>query len=712
MPINILETTIRDGSYAIDFQFSVEDTAVIAVGLEKAGFRLIEIGHGVGLNASNAGKGKAAASDREYLEIASKVLSKAKFGMFFIPGIGRKKDLKLAAEYGMSFVRIGTNVTEAEEAAPYVPYAKALGFTVTLNLMKSYALPLSEFIQKAKLVEGYGVDIIYLVDSAGGMFPEDVRQYITLLKEKTDCDIGFHGHDNLNLALANTLEALKCGATYVDSSLQGMGRSAGNTQTEVLLLVLDKLGYHLGIDILKTMDIGERLIKPLMRERHGVDSISVVSGFSQFHSSFLSNIYKVAKMYDIDPRELIIEVSERDKVNVTEKLAMETAKELIQNRKRLQTRAISLEETRFDFKPRGYKPYTELKEQARMIADDIASVSLKRGKESVFVIAVSTEPQNKCTLFPFIQESLLYVVGNAEVSSTEQIEEIIPEFNGKIQTIIVDVEEKGGIRADVFEISKKLAPDSRVLSYKDNDIWVEAIASLVVCLYHVYGQSITVIGANNLSYKLALRLAERGSYVVISPDEPTPNMEQAVERLNEIKLASSPAIRFVENKVDAARGTHMLIGMTPRVPSIDKEVVEVMNSKGLILDGGLGTITAEATESAHKIGIKLLRIDMRSVLMGKVYELLNVDYHVSTIMGRKPFAGVNIVAGGVVGQKGDVVVDSVSDPSRVIGVADGKGGVIYDNKRYQPQVDKVRTHIYHKKLADIFGDAPTNEMGS
>lgn len=701
--INILECTLRDGSYAINFQFSTEDTTLLAAALEEAGFSLIEVGHGLGLNASKAGKGKAAASDRDYLEVCSKALKKAEFGMFFIPGVGRKEDLKLAAEYGMGFVRIGTNVTEAETAAEYVSYAKELGFTVSSNLMKSYALPLSEFIRKAKLVESYGVDIIYLVDSAGGMFPEDVREYITSIKDKCNCEVGFHGHDNLNLALANSLEAIKCGATYLDSSLQGMGRSAGNTQTEVLLLVLDKLGHHLGIDILKTMDIGERLVKPLMRERHGVDSISMVSGFSQFHSSFLSNIYKVAKMYDIDPRELIIEVSEKDKVNVTEKLAMEAARELIRSRPRVQTRAISPGEARFYFKLKGHRPHTGLKKQAQIIADHMASISLKKGKESVFVVTTSAKPEKGWTLFSFIQEDLLYVVGSAEVSGVKQIEDLIPELNGKIQTIIIDVEEKGEGKGDAFEISKGLAPDSRVLKYKDNDLWVEAIDNMVTSLYHIYGQLITIIGANNLGYKLALKLAEGGAHVVISAHEPTPNREQIVARLNQIKPENSPEIRFISDKVDAARGAYVLIGMTPQVPSIDQEMVAAMNPGGLVVDGGLGTITPEATESIHSRNIKLVRIDMRSALMGKVHQLLNMDYHVSTIMGRKSFAGVNIVAGGVVGQKGDVVVDSVSEPSQVIGIADGRGGVIYENKKYQPLIEKVRAQIYQKKLDDIFG---------
>ena len=223
--ISILECTIRDGSYLIDYQFTAEDTYIICTGLERAGFKFIEIGHGTGLRSSLAGKGVAAASDEEYLEAARTALSGslAKFGMFFIPVIGRMEDLDMAARHGMGFVRIGTNVTEIDQARQYIEKAKSLEMLVSSNLMKSYAVTIDEFVKLAKKADEFGVDIITVVDSAGGMFPEEVREYVLRLKDVTDKTIGYHGHNNLQLAVANTLEAIRCGATIVDSSLQGLG---------------------------------------------------------------------------------------------------------------------------------------------------------------------------------------------------------------------------------------------------------------------------------------------------------------------------------------------------------------------------------------------------------------------------------------------------------------------------------------------------------
>lgn len=319
--ISILDTTLRDGSYAIDYQFTTEHTAIIASALEEAGFELIEVGHGVGLNASNCGKGKAAAADKQYLEAVASVLKKARFGMFFIPGIGREQDLKMAANYGMSFVRVGTNVTEVDDSAKYIEIAKNLGMQVSANLMKSYVLPPSKFLKQARKSEKFGSDILVVVDSAGGMFPEEVAEYVSILKDHSGLPVGFHGHNNFGLAIANALAAINAGATRIDGTLQGMGRSAGNVQMEVFVFVLEKLGYSTGIDIRKTMQIAEKLVKPLMRREQTIRPIDAIVGYAQFHSSFLPIVRKAAKKHEVDLYNLIVEISKVEKVHVTYQMA-------------------------------------------------------------------------------------------------------------------------------------------------------------------------------------------------------------------------------------------------------------------------------------------------------------------------------------------------------------------------------------------------------
>jgi len=326
--VEILDCTLRDGSYVIDFQFTAEDTRVICSALEDAGLRMIEVGHGVGLGGSDAGCGLAAATDEEYVSAAASALKRAQFGAFFIPGIGTKEHLDMARDYGMSFVRIGTNITQSDEAAPYIEYAKKLGFEVSYNAMKSYVVSPEEFLERAQKTIDAGADVVYLVDSAGGMLPLEVKQYIELLRAKLTARIGFHGHNNFMLANANNLAALEAGATMLDSTVQGMGRSSGNAQTEIMVLLYEKLGIETGVDIVKLMNVGENLIRPRMRTASGVCALDMTMAQAQFHSSFLERIERATAIYDVDPKVLIIEVSKIDRVNPSEKMIQEIAAQL------------------------------------------------------------------------------------------------------------------------------------------------------------------------------------------------------------------------------------------------------------------------------------------------------------------------------------------------------------------------------------------------
>lgn len=341
MATSILDTTLRDGSYAIDFQFTAQDTAVIAQSLEEAGVDIIEIGHGVGLGASEKGYGRAAESDEDYLIAASKVLKRAKFGMFCIPGIGSLDDVKMAADLGAGFIRIGTNVTEVEQSQPFIEEAKKLGLYVSANFMKSYVTPPEEFAQLAIQTKEYGSDIVCVVDSSGGMLASELKAYFEAVQAVTDIPLGFHGHDNLGLAVAHSLSAIEMGATVVDASLQGFGRSSGNAATELLVAAMDRMGVDTGIDMLQIMDIGEKYIKPLIRG-NGLSSLDMVTGYAQFHSSYMSTIRKYASKYNVDPRLLIIELCKRDKINAPDELVESIASGI-------STKADSPLTSRFDF---------------------------------------------------------------------------------------------------------------------------------------------------------------------------------------------------------------------------------------------------------------------------------------------------------------------------------------------------------------------------
>lgn len=325
----ILDCTLRDGSYAIHFQFSGADTVALVGALDKVGVPYIEVGHGVGFRGSEKGYGEALETDEGYIRSAASAIRNSKYGMFCIPGIAELDDLKMAADHGMGFVRIGTDVTKVESAKPFIELARNLGIMAMSNFMKSYALGPHAFAEKAKQAVAYGSELVYVVDSAGGMTPNEVSDYIRAVRDVSDIPVGFHGHDNLGLAVGNSLRALEEGAALVDGSLQGLGRSAGNAPTEMLAVLMKKFAES-KIDPISLMDIGEKYIKPLVMRR-GISSLDVVSGQAQFHSSYMGVIAKMAGRYQVDPRRLILRLTEIDKVNadpgLVEKLAQEIQRE-------------------------------------------------------------------------------------------------------------------------------------------------------------------------------------------------------------------------------------------------------------------------------------------------------------------------------------------------------------------------------------------------
>lgn len=324
----ILDCTLRDGSYVIDFQFTAADTETIAQALDEAAFPYIEVGHGIGLGASEQGKNIAAATDTEYMQAAAKVVKRGKWGMFCIPGIAKLDHLRLAADHGMSFVRIGTNVTEVDSSAPFIALARNLGMEVYANFMKSYALSPEEFADLAARSSGFGAGMVYLVDSAGGMLPNEVRAYVRAThKAAPNVALGFHGHNNLGLAVANSLVCAEEGVAVVDASLQGFGRSVGNTPTEQFLSAMVRSGYEVDIDPIEAMHLGETLIRPLI-DRRGISSLDIAAGQALFHTSYMPVVLGVAKRHRIDPRVLIIELCRHDKVNAPDDLLERLAAEL------------------------------------------------------------------------------------------------------------------------------------------------------------------------------------------------------------------------------------------------------------------------------------------------------------------------------------------------------------------------------------------------
>lgn len=330
MKTQILDTTIRDGSYAVDFKFTCSDVKYIVSKLVKLGIKYIEIGHGLGLNASSSERGESLFSDTEYIQAAQSCVGNSELGVFCIPGIARIEDLIQAKGNGISFIRIGITVDAFETAIDYILAAKNIGLTVMVNFMKSYAASPERFADAAYSAHKMGADYIYLVDSAGCMLPEDIEKfYQAVTKKCKDIHLGFHGHNNLAMAVANSLKCVELGFDIVDTSFQGLGRSIGNTPTEMFVMALKKkYGEQIiDIDVPRLLEYGYAILKEIT-DKDLYNPLDLICGYTGFHSSYLKEIYKCCKEDEIDPLRLIIEYTKYNQTSIDYDLLKRIAKQL------------------------------------------------------------------------------------------------------------------------------------------------------------------------------------------------------------------------------------------------------------------------------------------------------------------------------------------------------------------------------------------------
>lgn len=307
--MKLLECTLRDGSYAIDFQFTQKFTAQFCASLELLGFPLIEVGHGMGIGASKKIRA-AACTDIEYATASSSALSKSQWGMFAQPGLSELSDIKNLAETGMGFIRIGVDIDDMEIGLNLASDCYEMGLDVYINLMKSYRSSPSELSVKLQMVrECKWLSGFYLVDSAGGMLSFEIEQFADVLKQTLEGDVklGFHGHDNLGLALPNSLELINRGFDLIDCTMQGLGRSSGNTNAERLVAILVRSGIDVGIDPIEVMKLSESAIRPLL-PLAGHSGLDTMAGFVLFHTAYMDQLIEIARKERLDPFYLMQEI--------------------------------------------------------------------------------------------------------------------------------------------------------------------------------------------------------------------------------------------------------------------------------------------------------------------------------------------------------------------------------------------------------------------
>ncbi len=329
----ISDPTLRDGNHAVSHQLKAAQIAAYAMAADAAGVPVVEVGHGNGLGASSLQVGLAAISDDEMLRTAKEHLLHAKLAVHVIPGFATvKRDVKKALDLGVDVFRIASHCTEADTTQQHISFVRNTGKEVYGVLMMSHMATKEVLRDEALKMEAYGAEAVIIMDSAGSYLPSDVTERIGELVQSLSVPIGFHAHNNLGMAIANSLAALNAGASILDGTARGFGAGAGNAQLETLVAVLGRLGYDTGIDLYKMLDAAALAERDLMPSVPSINSVGIVSGLAGVFSGFAKHVERVGREYEVDPRDIFFELGRRGVVAGQEDVIVEVGIQLAAQR--------------------------------------------------------------------------------------------------------------------------------------------------------------------------------------------------------------------------------------------------------------------------------------------------------------------------------------------------------------------------------------------
>jgi len=328
------DMTLRDGMHAKREQITLDQMVAVATALDDAGIELLQVTHGAGLGGNSLQHGRALHSNEAYISAVAAKLKRAKISVLLIPGLGTMQELQSAYDCGARAVHCATHCTEADTARQHIGYARKLGMDTSGFLMMAHLNSPAGIVEQGKLMESYGANIIYVTDSAGYMLPEDVKAQIAALRDalKPETEIGFHGHHNLGMGIANSLTAIEFGATRIDASLAGLGAGAGNTPLEVFAAVCERMGIETNVDLFKLMDAAEELVVPMMDHIVRIDRSSLTLGFAGVYSTFLLHAKRASQRFGVPARDILVELGRKKMIAGQEDMIIDTAMTMAKER--------------------------------------------------------------------------------------------------------------------------------------------------------------------------------------------------------------------------------------------------------------------------------------------------------------------------------------------------------------------------------------------
>lgn len=330
LDVRVTDTSLRDGSHAKRHRFTEEHVRSIVSGLDEAGMPVIEVTHGDGLGGSSYNYGESLVDERELMAVAVEAAQRAKIAALMLPGLGTKDDITAIADLGVSIVRVATHCTEADISEQHFGLAREIGLETVGFLMMAHTISPDDLAKQARIMADAGCQCVYVVDSAGAMILEDASDRVAAVVAELgdDAQVGFHGHENLSLSLANTIAAIRAGAVQVDGSTRRFGAGSGNTSCEALAAVTDRLGISTGLDTLRMIDVAEDVVRPVMDDECVLDRMSLIMGYAGVYSSFLKHAYRAAERYDVPGADILMECGRRKLVGGQEDQIIQIAADL------------------------------------------------------------------------------------------------------------------------------------------------------------------------------------------------------------------------------------------------------------------------------------------------------------------------------------------------------------------------------------------------
>lgn len=328
--VRIIDTTLRDGSHAMAHQFTEQQVRDTVRALDGAGVEVIEVSHGDGIGGSSFNYGFSHTDEMTLIKAAREEAKRARIAVLLVPGIGTVEDLRRARDAGADMVRVATHCTEADVSPQHFAAAADLGMETVGFLMMAHRTPPEALAKQARIMVDAGCQCPYVTDSAGALLMHEAKaRFDALVTEVGDeALVGYHGHQNVGMGIANSVLAQESGVRSIDGSLCALGAGAGNSPTEVLAAVFDRLGVDTGLDVLALLDAAEDVVRPYLPRWPKMDRNAIVQGWAGVYSSFLLHAERAAERYKVPAQDILRRCGELGYVGGQEDMIIDVAIQL------------------------------------------------------------------------------------------------------------------------------------------------------------------------------------------------------------------------------------------------------------------------------------------------------------------------------------------------------------------------------------------------